>query len=343
MQGNTIFADLDEHLKKTLYLFDLPGLAVHAGIDGCDYYSAAGWQNAITKTPLLQHHVFHMASVTKLFVGTAILMLGERGLLNIDEKVIKYLPEFHMADEKYRQITLRHLLTHTSGMADVKNYNWDKPETDDGALMRYVLSPEVTDSLLLWEPGQSRFAYSNMGYEVLGAVIAAVSGQSFEDYVTENIFVPLGMADTDLLTFRRDMSNVCAPHEKDADNHFSLIRDFPYNRAHSPSSTLTSTLSDMALWSKAVLDKKILAPESLEEAFKVHAIVPNNGEGICLSWFRREQNGHVLYGHEGDDDGFRASFWICPELRVSITVCTNMSRAPVKRINREVFDIISRQ
>lgn len=341
MPGNTIISKLDEHLEKVLYLFDLPGLAVHAAIDGYDYFSALGWQNAVTESPLRRDHVFHMASVTKLFVGTSILKLKEKGLLILDEKVTEYLPQFRMADQRYRQITLRHLLTHTSGMPDVKDYHWESPETDSDALMRYVLSPEVTESQLLWEPGQSRFAYSNMGYEVLGAVIAAVSGKTFEDYVEGNIFIPLRMVDSDLLTFRRNMENVCAPHEKDQDNHFLVVKCFPYNRSHGPSSTLTSTLADMALWAKAVLDKKILRPETLEEAFTVHAIVPNNKEGMCISWFRREQNGHVLYGHEGNDDGFRTSFWICPELKISITVCVNLSGAPVKRINREIFDIIS--
>lgn len=267
MPGNTIISKLDEHLEKVLYLFDLPGLAVHAAIDGYDYFSALGWQNAVTESPLRRDHVFHMASVTKLFVGTSILKLKEKGLLILDEKVNEYLPQFRMADQRYRQITLRHLLTHTSGMPDVKDYHWESPETDLDALMRYVLSPEVTESQLLWEPGQSRFAYSNMGYEVLGAVIAAVSGKTFEDYVEENIFIPLRMVDSDLLTFRRNMENVCAPHEKDQDNHFLVVKYFPYNRSHGPSSTLTSTLADMALWAKAVLDKRNLQTGNFRGSF----------------------------------------------------------------------------
>lgn len=340
MSININFADLDDHLKKAFYYYDLPGLAVHVTADGNNYYFAQGWQNAIDKTPLKKDHVFHMASVTKLFVGTSILMLWEKGLLNLDGKVSDYLPRFSMADERYKEITLRHLLTHTSGMPDVKDYHWDNPQTDRDALMRYVLSSEVSKAHLISDPGEGKFAYSNMGYEVLGAVVATISGVEFEDFVKENIFIPLKMSDSELLTFKRDMANVCSPHEKSADNHFSIVEHFPYNRSHGPSSTLTSTIKDMSIWAEAILNKKILSPATFEEAWKVHATVPNNKEGICLSWFRREQNGHLLYGHEGTDDGFRASFWVCPGKMIAITVCSNLSGSPVKRINREVFDLL---
>jgi CubicO group peptidase (beta-lactamase class C family) len=337
---NSISTVLNEHLKKTCYYYDLPGLAVHVGIDDEDYFFTYGWRNFIDKLPLKQEHIFHMASITKLFVGTAILKLWEKNLLNIDEQVCEYLPEFRMADRRYKDITVRHLLCHTSGMPDVKNYYWENPETDSKALMRYIQSSEVTEAHLIYSPGEGKFAYSNMGYEVLGGIIASVSGFAFEDYIEKHIFSPLGMSDTDLLTFRRDMSTVCSPHEKTIENHFTVLEHFPYNRAHGPSSTLTSNLNDMAKWSKAVLNGKILLSKTMEEAWKSHSIVPNNKERICLSWFRREQNGHLLYGHEGNDDGFRASYWVCPELKNSITVCSNLTQAPVKRINREVFNIL---
>ncbi len=337
----SITAKFDACLEKALYYYDLPGLAVHIGMENRDYFSALGWQNALNKTPLQRHHIFHMASVTKLFVSTGILQLWEKGLLDLDEKLTVYLPGFRMADERYRRITLRQLLSHTAGMPDVEDYHWDSPETDEGALLRFVLSSEVSEKQLLWDPEQGSFAYSNMGYEILGAVIAAVSGESFENYITENIFFPLGMTHSDLLTFRRDMKDVCSPHLKDEENHFAMVEHFPYNRAHGPSSTLTSNLEDMSLWAKAVLEKKILKPEAFTEAWKEHSVVPNNSEKIGLAWFCREQKGYSLYGHEGNDDGFRASFWLCPELSVSITVCSNISGAPVKRINRELFDVFT--
>ena len=341
MTSTANFNGLSSYLEKALNYYNLPGLAVHVGIGDCDYFSAKGWRNALTQEPLKEHHIFHMASVTKLFVATSILQLWEKDLVDLDEKLITYLPQFHMADERYRRITLRQLLSHTAGMPDVKDYHWDRPETDEGALLRYVLSPEVVEGQLLWDPEEGKFAYSNMGYEVLGVVISAVSRCSFEEYVAANIFSPLGMSNSELITSQRDMSNVCAPHGKTEENHFTVLEHFPYNRAHGPSSTLTSNLKDMSVWAKAVLGREILKPSTFDEAWKEHSIVPNNGETICLSWFRRDQKGYLLYGHEGNDDGFRSSFWVCPELSASVTVCSNISGAPVKRINREIFDLVT--
>ncbi len=354
---------LDDFMNKALVNYDLPGLAVgirigdkckpdidngNNCIDGFVYRSAVGYQDLIDKKPLLQEHIFHMASVTKLFVGTSILQLWERGLLSLDDCLTDYLPWFRMKDERYREITIRQMLSHTAGLPDVKDYLWDKPEIDEGALERYVRSAEVKEASLLWAPAEGMFSYSNIGYEILGVVIATVSGMSFEDYVRNNIFEPLGMEDSTLLSFERGIyeengqdENLCTPHEKDAEKRIVRSPHFPYNRAHGPSSTLTSNILDLEKWGQAHLKQQLLKTGTYDLAWKEQALVPNNGEFICLSWFKREQNGFVLYGHEGTDDGFRASFWLCPALQLSIAVCSNISAAPVKKINKQIFDLLT--
>lgn len=331
---------LDESLTKLFYYYDLPGLAVSVSVGDQGYKRALGYQNAITKTPLQIDHVFHMGSVTKLFVGTAILTLWEKELLCLDDPVTSYLPWFRMADPRYTSITIRQLLSHTSGMPDVTDYHWDQPETDEGALERYVRSSEVRDAWLLWAPGDKRFAYSNMAYEILGVVIATVCGLPFEAYIEKEFFRPLKMDQSTLLTFQRSMEEVCAPHEKNQANETVLSPHFPYNRAHGPSSTLTSTVEDLSRWAKAHLERRVLKPTTYQEAWSPQAIVQNNGEEIGLSWFHRVQKGYSWYGHEGMDDGFRASFWICPVLDLSIIVCSNLSSAPVKKISKQLFELL---
>lgn len=334
------FNTLDQYLEKAHYYYDLPGLAVSVTQGDSVYQRALGYQNAITKTPLKISHVFHMASVTKLFIGTGILKLSEIGHLHLDEPLTNYLPWFQMADPRYLSITIRQLLSHTSGMPDVLDYHWETPETDEGALKRYVQSPEVQKAHLLWDPKDGRFAYSSMGYEILGVVISTLTGESVEDWISNQIFEPLGMSHSTLLTFRRSMEDVCSPHIKTVEKETVLAAHFPYNRAHGPSSTLTSNLEDMAKWARANLIQSAFLLETYEEAWSKQAFVPNNGEHICLSWFCREQKGYELYGHEGTDEGFRASFWICPELDLSITVCSNLSGAPVKKINKQLFELL---
>jgi len=348
---------LDEFLEKALVNYDLPGLAAGVSIGensrsehaGLRHLGAKGYQDLAERKALKPEHIFHMASVTKLFVGTSIMKLAEQGKIDTEGHLTDYLPWFFMADERYRQITIRQLLSHTSGMPDVEDYHWDRPETDDYALERYVRSKEVAEAHLLWDPAEGRFAYSNIGYEILGVVIAAVSGIPFEAYVQKNIFEPLGMDDSTLLTFERGIYekyspgsvDLCTPHEKNNAKEIVKTEHFPYNRAHGPSSTLTSNIIDIEKWGTAHLEKRIMKPETYEEVWAEQALVPNNGEHICLSWFKREQNGYTLYGHEGTDDGFRASFWICPELELSIIICSNISNAPVKKISKQIFDLLT--
>ena len=349
--------ELNKFLEKALVNYGLTGLAVNIGIgkdssnknSGLKYIKAIGYKNFITKELLQPENIFHMASVTKLFVGASIMLLWEEEMIDLQGYLIDYLPWFKMADKRYKNITIRQLLSHTSGLPDVSNYHWDKPETDEGALERYVRSKEVAEAHLLWEPEEGRFLYSNIGYEILGLVIATLTNMPFEEYVKKNIFEPLSMKDSTLLTFERgiyedDISkyvNLCTPHEKNSKKEIVKSSHFPYNRAHGPSSTLTSNIYDIEKWALAHMNRKLLKEQTYDIVWQEQALVPNNGEHVCLSWFKREQKGFTLYGHEGTDDGFRASFWICPELELYIVVCSNISNAPVKKISKQIFDLLT--
>ncbi len=355
-----INSKLDKFLEETLFYQDLPGLAIGISIGetsknsykGLNYKNAGGYKDYITKEKLEPAHIFHMASVTKIFVGTAIMQLIEAGKIGLETKAIEILPWLIIEDLRHEEIRVRDLLSHTAGLGDVMDYGWDKPELDVGALMRYIESEEVRKTRMLWAPGTGKFQYSNTGYEMLGAIISEVSGMSFEEYVMQNIFLPLGMNNSELLTFKRgngslkleDLSKagMAMPHTKDQDKHIIHEPFYPYNRAHGPSSTLTTNIGDMEIWAKANLKKAFLSAESYEKIWHEEAEVPNNGEFIGLSWFIRKQNGYTLYGHEGNDDGFRASFWICPALDLHIVVAANISKAPVKKINKSVFDLLTK-
>lgn len=341
---------VDEFLKKAANNYDLPGLAVGIyGGAGNEYKNAVGYKDYIAKKPMDKNNIFHCASVTKLLTGTSVMQLDEQGAIDIEGKIKEYLPWFEMDDPRFLDITVKQMLSHTSGLPDVEDYHWDKPETDEGALERFCKSEEVKACNLLWNPDENRFAYSNIAYELLGSLVATVSGMPYEEYVKRNIFVPLGMNNSTLLTFQRDMSEVCTPHGKDEEKHIIKEKFFPYNRAHGPSSTLTSNVEDLEKLAKGFIDilnedndgnQSIISKECLLNAWEEIALVPNNGEKICTSWFKRMQGEYILYGHEGTDDGFRASFWICPELELSISVLSNISNAPVKKISKQIFELL---
>lgn len=334
---------LEEQIFNAYYYYDLPGIVagVGTGQKGLEFVKSFGKKNVVTREPLKAKDIFHMASLAKLFTGTGIMQLWEKGLLDLDVPITRYLDWFRMSEPAGSQITIRQLLTHTSGMPDVQNYHWDEPQTDPDALRNYIQSDELQNARLLWPSDEKRFSYSNIGYDLLGLLIAQMSGMTFEDYMRQHIFEPLEMRDSTFLTFQRDMSQICSPHSKNAANEVKPLDHYPYNRIHAPSSTLTSNVYDTAKWAVAHLNQRMLRPDTYQSVWKAFATVPNNGESICLSWFSREQNGYRLYGHEGSDEGFRSSFWICPALDCFIILCSNLSNAPLKTIGKNIFSLIA--
>src|SRR5215471_14854286 len=158
---------LDKLIVQGMAEKHLPGLAVGIVRHGKVAYAKGFGLMTLGQPdkPVTATTLFHMASITKPFVATAIMQLVEQGKLDLDAPVTKYLPYFRLADPRYRLITVRQLVTHTSGMPDVKDYEWSRPQYDDGALERYVRS--LDKAQLLWDPG-AHFAYSNMAFKVLG-------------------------------------------------------------------------------------------------------------------------------------------------------------------------------
>lgn len=190
-QGQDLRARIDGYLTEQVQKRGISGLTMAVVSDGRVIYSGAhGVRQLGSPEPLAPEHVFHMASVSKPFVATAVMQLAERGKLTLDDRVTKWLPYFRLADDRFREITVRHVLNHMSGMPDVENYEWDKPQFDAGAAERYVRA--MAGQRLLWAPG-TRWQYSNMAYDALGDLIAKVSGVSFEAFVKTNLLEPLGM------------------------------------------------------------------------------------------------------------------------------------------------------
>ncbi|MDR1953952.1 MAG: beta-lactamase family protein [Clostridiales Family XIII bacterium] len=367
-----------EHAIDDIYArHDLPGLAVgvKVGADspladaGIDISSVRGHSDFEGKAPLKANAVFHMASVAKLFVATCVMQLYAASRLDIDAPLVEYLPWFRMDDPRYTAITVRQVLSHTAGIPDIRDYHWTEPEIDRSAPRRFITSAEVTAPPLLWNPGAGGFSYSNIGYDILGALIAEVSGETFESYVETHIFAKLGMRDSTFSTFLRTPEGralageqnpsagevraalspvrlheygVVIPHRKNANRRVVRQAYYPYHRAHAPSSTLTSTLRDIKRWGDAHIEGwDGLEPNAYEQMWHGETVIENNNERMSLGWFLREQNGYRLYGHEGADDGFRSSFWICPALKTQITVLINIDRPSVKKFNKQLFDLLT--
>ena len=224
----TLASKIDAYLTKTVAHLKLPGLTVAVTRnDSVIYTGAFGVTNVDTKKQMKPENIFHWASVSKTFVATAIMQLWEQKKIDLDKKLITYLPYFKQKDKRYRDITIRQMLNHTSGIGDVDDYEWDKPQYDSGALERFVRS--IADDEMLFAPGKG-WRYSNTAYETLGDVIAKVSGMSFETYIRKNIFDPLEMNATSFLYPE-------IPDSLKTTGHLwagkpIVSQHYPYNRMH---------------------------------------------------------------------------------------------------------------
>ena len=278
---------------------------------------------------------FHWASVSKPIVATAIMQLAERGDLDLDAKLVDVLPDYKVTDPRQRDISIRQVLLHTSGLPDVDDYGWDKPQYDEQALQQWALEESPRD--LLFDPGSAR-EYSNVGFEVLGFVIERVSGLSFADYVRKNIFEPLKMVQStfyypDTLPAWRTVGHAGAAGSK------RPTPDYPYNRRHEPSSTLNTSINEIARYAMALLNggaldgARILSEDALCDMWAPRWTISEDPlHAATMGWVYQEREGVVLLRHFGSDDGYRSALILMPETKSAILFASNDEDVPQREI-----------
>jgi CubicO group peptidase (beta-lactamase class C family) len=240
--------------------------------------------------PCTADTVYRLASVTKTFTAMAIMILQERELLSVEDTLDRYIPDYPQGD----RITLHHLLTHTSG---VINYSalpdhyrvWTMPHTIEEVIARFKNEP------LRFEPG-AKFEYSNSGYVLLTYVIEKVSGESYESFMKEAIFEPLGMQHTGMDSHTKIIPNRATGHYNFGDG----IVQAPYlNAAYtSGAGGLYSTVGDLFKWDRALYTDRLVSEHTLKKMFTPR--LQNYGYG----WFIREEFGRRLIEHRGGINGF---------------------------------------
>jgi CubicO group peptidase (beta-lactamase class C family) len=340
-QAQDLRARIDEYLAEQVQKRGIPGLTMTVVRDGRVIYSGAhGVRKLGGAEPLAPQSVFHLASVSKPFVATAIMQLVERGKLNLDDRVTRWLPYFRLADDRFGEVTIRQVLNHTSGMPDVEDYEWDRPQFDAGAAERYVRA--MAGQRLLWAPG-TRWQYSNMAFDALGDLIAKVSGVSFEAFVKTNVLEPLGMRNSSFIYPDIDVRLRTTGH---VGNPARVSPVYPYNRRHAPSSTLNSNVIDMARWTLANLNRgqlegrRILRPESYEALWTAAAQTSLNGARIGLSWFLGEHADRRTVFHAGGDTGFRSYVMLLPDHGIGLVLASNWEGTPRETLVRDVLDLV---
>lgn len=332
---------IDKFLESALDDNQVPGFAI-AVVENSAIYTAKafGVKSLKTREPITTSSIFHMASVSKPFAATAIMQLVEKKKMSLDDPLIKYLPYFRLDDLRYKDITIKQMLMHTSGIPDVDDYEWDKPQFDDDAAERYVRS--LANEKVIAGPGEGWY-YSNMAFDILADVIAKVSGVSFEDYVKENILNPLDMKKSDFLRARIDPDLRTTAHVLDHEPQVSDV--YPYNRRHAPSSCLNANVIELSNWAIANMnsgvfgENRILEVSSYQLLFEPQAQTTEN-QAIGLSWFIDQYRGIKTVYHSGSDLGYRSYLIMLPEKSLAIIAASNYEETPMDDLVYGVIDIM---
>jgi CubicO group peptidase (beta-lactamase class C family) len=333
---SAMVTQIEAAIERTMNLYQIPGLAIGIVQDNQVVYTKGfGLAEVGTDRVITPETVFQLASNSKTVVVTAIMQLKEQGKIDLDAPVTTYLPYFRLADERYKDITIRQLLSHRAGLpyntgAGYYDYDSDyqSPEYDEGSLERHVRN--LTQMQLLYAPGFTGY-YSDLGFEILGDVIAKVSGQSFEAYTQEHIFAPLGMKHTTFLVREVAPELLAEPHVLEG-NEIVVNSFFPYSRQHAPSAHLLSNVDDMCRLALAHLNRgqlgeaRILPPTAYEEmwgtAYHINVAMQHQ-KGYGLGWGIGELVGHRLVMHGGQDIGFHSEFVMAPDDGLAVVILAN--------------------
>jgi CubicO group peptidase (beta-lactamase class C family) len=297
ISATVVSADpIDTYLRAEMENQRLPGLAVAVLRDGKPVsVRTLGLANLELNVPVTRDTVFKIGSVSKQFIATGIMLLVREGKIRLDDPITKY---FDDAPEAWKPITVRQLLSHTSGLVrESPGFDGLKVQTDTEVIRK------AYDVPLQSRPGE-KWAYCNLGYFILAETIHRVSGQPWPQFMTERVFKPLGMTAT-----RTTDTMDIVPHRANG----YLFRDGEQHNvgpllALRPSGAFLSTITDLMKWEGALHDGVALSKEEQAQMLTPMRLTDGSAANYGFGWMLDEVRGHRRIHHGGSLPGFRAEF-----------------------------------
>src|SRR6185503_4792544 len=288
---------IDEYLSREMQAQQIPGVALAVVKDGKIVLARGyGFANVEHQVPVKPETIFQSGSTGKQFTATAVMMLVEEGKLSLEDKITKYFPD---APESWRDITIRHMLTHTSGMTDYPaDFDLRRDYTEDELWQRIKAIP------LAFQPGE-KWSYSNLAYVTLGILIHKVSGKFYGDFLQERVFKPLEMSTARIISEADIVPNRAAGYR--VVNGQLKNQDWV-----SPSLNTTAdgalylTIYDMAKWDAALYTDRLLKTSSLEQMWTPVKLKDGNTHPYGFGWALGKVRGHRIIEHGGAWQGFKA-------------------------------------
>lgn len=327
-------AGFDEYAEKARRDWEVPGMAIAIVKDDKVVFAKGyGVRKIGENTPVDEKTLFAIGSSSKAFTAAALAILVDEGKVKWDDRVSKYLPDFETYDPYVtRELTIRDLLTHRSGL-ERGDYLWYGTDNSREEILRRTRFIKPSWSL------RSTFGYQNLMYLAAGQVVEKVTGKTWDAFVAERIFAPLGMTDSNTsVTAFKNGGNVSTPHaEVDAKNVAVPWRKID-NIA--PAGSINSSVTDIAQWIRLQLGqgtidgKKIFSAATAKEMHTPQTVIRLEGaQGLTypeahflnygMGWFLSDYKGRKVVEHGGAIDGMRAEVALVPEEKLGVVVLTN--------------------
>lgn len=305
-------------ILKEAYPDSLPGSSMMLVQNGQVVMTEThGMANMEERIPIRPEHVFAIGSTSKQFTAVGILVLVQQGKVDLKEDITKYIPGYNTHG---RHITVENLLTHTSGIRSFTEMpGFSDMITTDKSMEEIRKSFE--DSTLLFEPG-SMWSYSNSGFFLAAYIIEKVSGQSYADFIRENLFKPAGMdhtcfgSNTDIIMNRAQGYDAAGEHNVERTRPYSW--SWPIGAGN-----IMSTTTDMAAWNNALLSGKIIKTELLKQAHTPFKLTNGQDTHYGYGWQINKVGNFRVIAHGGAIGGYLADAIYLPEKNIYLVSLTN--------------------
>ena len=285
-------------------------IAQHGKVLLSQGYGLANRQQNIPNTPQTR---FRLGSVTKQFTAMAILILENQGKLNVKDPICSYVPN---CPSTWETITIKHLLTHTSGIPDFLSFadypgSRATPTTPVQTIARFKAKP------LDFQPGE-KFSYSNSNYIVLGYIIEQVSGQTYEAFLGQSIFTPLDLRDTGYDHLSNSLA-IGYPNRYSTQPADYIDMSIPY-----AAGALYSTVEDLYRWEQSLSKDQLVPKAYLDEMFAPQIVIPGSGLAYGYGWvIGKDPLGRSINWHDGGIEGFATNIARYPDDQVAIIILSN--------------------
>ena len=282
--------------------------------------SATGFANQKNNVLFKENTLTRIASITKAFTAVAVMQLVEQNLINVDDPIQKYVPEF--PKKKKGTITVRHLLEHSSGITGYKN-NRERESKKEYSKMIDAMDV-FKKRKLKFKPGTD-YSYTTYGYVVLGVLIEKVSGNSYEEYIQKNIFDKAGMENTKLEKFGVSVKNKSSLYYRDKKGR---IKEATVNNLSNriPAGGYYSTINDLLAFGNAILENKLIKESTLSLMTQNNGLKKEgNPQGFGWFLYGGKSNPSGAIGHSAGQTGVSGQFIIVPKTKTVSVVLANTS------------------